>query len=169
MIYFSNMIVPIIISIVLIWGLFEKKKAYDLFCEGAKDGISITLKMFPTLIGIFIAIGMFRSSGLLNMISKYICFFTNFFNVPNEIIPLALIRPISGSASIAMATDLMKTFGTDTRIGMIAAAIMGSSETTFYIIAIYTNAIGVRKTKKVIIPSIMADLASIITAILILK
>lgn len=169
MIYFSAMIIPIIISTVLLWGLFEKKKVYDLFCDGAKEGIAITMKMFPTLIGIFIAIGMLRSSGLLNIISKSICVITNALNIPSEIIPLTIIRPISGNASIALATDLMRKFGTNTRIGMIAATIMGSSETTFYVIAIYANVVGAKKTSKVFIPAILADIASVITAILIIK
>ncbi len=167
--FISAIIVPSIISIILLYGLIEKKKVFDLFCDGAKDGIKITIKMFPTLIGIFLAIGMLRNSGLLDSCVKILSFITKGANIPNEIILLAIIRPISGSASIALATDLMLKYGADSRIGMIAASIMGSSETTFYVIAIYMNSIGAKKSRKVLIPAILADITSVITAILILK
>lgn len=169
MTYVSNLIIPSIISFVLIVGICEKRKVYDIFCDGAKEGIKITLKMFPTLIGIFIAIGMLKGSGLLENISNKIAILTNAINFPKEIIPLAIIKPVSGSASVALASNLIKIYGADSNIGMIAAAIMGSSETTFYVIAIYMNSIGAKKSNKVFIPAILADFASIITAILILR
>src|SRR5574344_262430 len=167
--FISDIIVPSIISIILLYGLIEKKKVFDLFCDGAKDGIKITIKMFPTLIGIFLAIGMLRNSGLLDSCVKILSFITQGTNIPNEIMPLEIIRPISGSASIALATDLMLKYGSDSRIGMIAASIMGSSETTFYVIAIYKNSIGEKKSRNVLIPAILADITSVIKAILILK
>ena len=165
----SDFIIPVIIVFILISALFEKKKVFDLFCDGAKDGIKIMLEMFPTLIGIFVAIGMLSNSGLLFFISNIIEGITNKLSIPSEIIPLAIIRPISGSASIALSTDLMKMYGPDSKIGMIAASIMGSSETTFYVIAIYMNSIKAKKGRNVIIPAILANLTSVITAILILK
>ena len=165
----SDFIIPVIIVFILISALFEKKKVFDLFCDGAKDGIKIMLEIFPTLIGIFVAIGMLSNSGLLFFISNIIEGITNKLSIPSEIIPLAIIRPISGSASIALSTDLMKMYGPDSKIGMIAASIMGSSETTFYVIAIYMNSIKAKKGRNVIIPAILADLTSVITAILILK
>ncbi len=169
MMYFSAIIIPLIISIIVFCGLIENKKVYDLFCEGAKDGIKMTVKMFPTLIGIFLAIGMLRSSGLLNYLSNILGNILKNLNVPSEIIPLALIKPISGSASMALATDIISKFGTETRIGMIAATIMAASETTFYVIAIYMNSIKAKKSKFVIVPAIIADIVSIITAICIIK
>ena len=169
MIYISAIIVPLIIAIIVFCGLIENKKVYDLFCEGAKDGIKMTVKMFPTLIGIFLAIGMLRSSGLLDFISNFLANFLKYFNVPTEIIPLAIIKPISGSASMALATNIISKFGTETRIGMIAATIMAASETTFYVIAVYMNSIKAKKSRNVIIPAIIADIISIITAICILK
>ena len=169
MIYISAIIVPLIIAIIVFCGLIENKKVYDLFCEGAKDGIKMTVKMFPTLIGIFLAIGMLRSSGLLDFISNFLANFLKYFNVPTEIIPLAIIKPISGSASMALATNIISKFGTETRIGMIAATIMAASETTFYVIAVYMNSIKAKKSRNVIIPAIIADIVSIITAICIIK
>lgn len=168
MIYLSSMVVPIIITSVVLVGILEKKNVYNLFCEGAKEGIKITVGMFPTLIGIFLAIGMLRASGALDYVAKIFSFLTK-FEIPGEILPLALIKPISGSAAMALATDLMTKFGTDSKIGMISASIMGASETTFYVIAIYMNEIKAKKSRNVLIPAILADIASIVTAILILK
>ena len=169
MIYISAMITPTIIMIIVLAGLIEKKNVYDLFCEGAKDGIKITLKMFPTLIGIFLAISMLRSSGFLTFLANLFLGAAKIFNIPSEIIPLAIIRPISGSASRALGTDLMTKFGPDSRIGLIAAAIMGSSETTFYVIAIYMNAIKAKKSRNVLIAGIVADIVSLITALIWIK
>ena len=158
----SAIIIPFIISIIIFTGLKEGKKVYDIFIEGAKEGIKITFKLFPTLIGIFIAIGMFRESGLIDFIILNISKITNLFNIPNQILPLAIIKPISGSGAIAF----MSKFGVDSRIGMIAATIMGSSETTFYVIALYMSQVKVKNSRKVVIPAILADLASIISAII---
>ena len=169
MIYFSAIIIPLIISIIVFTGLFENKKVYDLFCDVAKEGIKMTIKMFPTLIGIFLAIGMLRSSGLLDFISSFLGNFLKGLNFPVEIIPLAILKPISGSASMALATDIITKFGTESRIGLIAGTIMCASETTFYVIAIYMNQIKAKKSRNVIIPAIIADIVSIITAICIIK
>ena len=169
MIYFSAVVIPLIISIIVFCGLLENKKVYDLFCDGAKEGIRMTIKMFPTLIGIFLAIGMLRNSGLLDFLSKILSGFLKYLNVPSEIIPLAFIKPISGSASMALATDLITKYGTETRIGMIAATIMAASETTFYVIAVYMNQIKAKKSRNVIIPAIIADIVSIITAVCIIR
>lgn len=169
MIYFSAIIIPLIISVIIFCGLKENKKVYDIFCDGAKDGIKMTVKMFPTLIGIFLAIGMLRNSGLLDFLSNLMGNFLKYLNVPSEIIPLAFIKPISGSASMALATDLITKYGTETRIGMISATIMAASETTFYVIAVYMNQIKAKKSRNVIIPAIIADIVSIITAICIIK
>ena len=168
MTYISTMIIPAIISIILFTGLKEGKKVYDIFIDGAKDGVKITFKLFPTLVGIFIAISMLRSSGLIDFIVSIISNFTKLINVSSEILPLAIIKPISGSGAIALGTDIMSKFGPDSNIGMIAATIMGSSETTFYVIALYMSQVKVKDSRKVVIPAILADLASIISAIIFL-
>lgn len=169
MTYISTLIIPIIISIILLIGLKEKKKVYDLFVDGAKEGIKITFKIFPTLIGIFLAIHMLRSSGLIDFIVNLVSNITSIVKIPSEILPLAIIKPISGSGSMAIATDIMAKFGVDSKIGMIAATIMGSSETTFYVIALYMSAVKVKDSRKIVIPAIIADLASILSAIIFLS
>ena len=111
---------------------------------------------------------MLRSSGLIDFIVSIISNFTKLINVSSEILPLAIIKPISGSGAIALGTDIMSKFGPDSNIGMIAATIMGSAETTFYVIALYMSQVKVKDSRKVVIPAILADLASIISAIIFL-
>ena len=166
MIYISAMIIPTIISIILFIGLKEKKNVYDLFIDGAKGGIKVVLKLFPTLIGVFLSIYMLRRSGLIDFVCNIISNVTNIFNIPSEILPLAIIKPISGSGAIAIATEIMTHFGVDSNVGKMAATIMGSSETTFYVIALYMSSVKVKDGRKIVIPALIADLASIVSAII---
>lgn len=165
--YISASAIPIIILIIIIYGLFEKNKVYDSFLDGAKEGLEIVLKMFPTLIGIFIAVGALRSSGVIDLIVKIISPITNLIKIPSEIMPLALLRPISGSASMAVAVDIMQKYGTDTMIGLITSTIMGSTETTFYTIALYTSCVGIKKTRFILVAALLADIAGMITSVVI--
>ncbi len=163
--YISSAAIPIIMLIIIVYGLLEKNKVYDTFIEGAKEGIEIVFNIFPTLIGIFVAVGALRSSGILDLIINAISPLTNILKIPSEIMPLALIRPISGSASTAVATDIMTNFGVDSKIGLIAATIMGSTETTLYTIAIYTSCVGIKKIRFVLASAIIADFVGIVFSV----
>lgn len=167
--YISAAAIPIIILFIIIYGLIEKNKVYDSFLDGAKEGIEIVFKMFPTLVGIFVAVGALRSSGLIDLIVKIIEPLTNLLSIPSQIMPLALLRPISGSASMAVAVDIMQKYGVDTMIGLITSTIMGSTETTFYTIAIYTSCVGIKKTRGILAAALLADLAGMVTSVIIWK
>ena len=167
--YFSSLAIPLTIIVIIFNGLKEKKKTFDVFLVGAKEGIEIVLKMLPTLIGIFLAIGLLRSSGIIDFIVNLLTPITNFIKVPSEIMPLALLRPISGSASMAVAVDIMNNYGVDTLIGAISSVIMGSTETTFYTIAIYTSCVGIKKTRGVLLPALVADVAGILISVVICR
>lgn len=165
--FLSNLAMPLIIILIVIFGIIERKKVFDTFLDGAKEGINIVFNIFPTLVGLFVAIGALRSSGILDMIANFLTPVLQIVNFPTEVLPLALIRPISGSSSIAVATDIMKTFGVDSNIGLIASVIMGSTETTVYTIAVYTSAVGIKKTRFVLWAALIADFVGIITSVLI--
>ena len=165
--YFSTVAIPVIIAIIILYGVIERKKVYDIFLKGAKDGIKIVFQLIPTLIGIFVAVGALRNSGILDLIINVISPLTNFLKIPSEIMPLALLRPISGSASIGVAVDIMQKYGTDTVIGLVTSTIMGSTETTLYTIAIYTGCVGIKKTRFVLLAALLADLAGIIASVVI--
>lgn len=167
--FLSNIAMPFIILLIVAYSLLEKNKVFDDFLEGAKEGIEIVLSILPTLIGLFVAIGALRSSGILDMIIRFITPLLNVLQFPSEIMPLAMLRPISGSGSIAIATDIMKTYGVDSTIGMIASTIMGSTETTLYTIAIYTSCVKIKKTRFVLFASLVADVVGILVSVVIIQ
>ena len=154
-----------VILLIIVFAFIEKEKVFDTFLKGAKEGIEIVIKIFPTLVGLIIAIGALRSSGILDLIISVIKPVIYMLKIPFEIMPLALIRPISGSASIAIATDIMNKYGVDSNIGLIASTIMGSTETTLYTIAIYTSGIGIKKTRFVLLVALCADFVGIIASV----
>ena len=165
--YISTLAIPAIILIIIVYGLIEKNRVYDSFVDGAKEGIEIVLKMFPTLVAIFIAVGALRNSGIIDLIVKVVDPIIKVFHIPSQIMPLALLRPISGSASMAVAVDIMQTYGTDTLIGLITSTIMGSTETTLYTIAIYTSAVGIKKTRFILLAALLADFAGMCASVII--
>lgn len=167
--FFSNIAMPLVISLIILYALLERKKVFDIFLDGAKEGISVVVNIFPTLVGLFFAIGVLRSSGILDLISNRLMPILNILGFPSDIMPLALIRPISGSSSIAVATDIMKNFGVDSNLGIMAAVIMGSTETTLYTIAVYTSAVGIKKTRFVLVASLIADIVGIVTSIVVCR
>ena len=167
--YISTIAMPVIIFIIIFSGLNERKKTFDLFLKGAKEGIEITLKIFPTLVGLFLAIGMVKNSGTIDIITKVLNPLLVKFNVPAEILPLAILRPISGSGSIAIATEIMKNYGTDTLIGLTASVIMGATETTIYTIAVYTSSVKIKNTRFVLWASLIADIVGMATAVVICR
>lgn len=163
--FLSNIAMPLIILLIIVYGLIERNKVFDTFLDGAKEGIEIVFSIFPTLIGLFMAIGALRSSGILDLIVNFLTPILKLIHFPSEIMPLALIRPISGSASIAVATDIMKCYGVDSKIGIIASTIMGSTETTLYTIAIYTSAVGIKKTRFVLAAALIADVVGMLVSV----
>ena len=165
--YISISTIPVIILLIMTYGILEKTKVFDNFIEGTIEGIKIVKNIFPTLLGVFLAIGALRSSGVLDFIIRLISPITNIFNIPQQIMPLAIIRPISGSASMAVATDIMKTYGVDSKIGLIAATIMGSTETTLYTIAIYTSCVGIKKIRFVLTAALIADVVGMAISVII--
>lgn len=165
--YLSNLAIPFTILLILVYGLSEKKKVFDIFLDGAKEGMQIVIKLFPTLLGLFVAIGALRYSGILDSIIKLIAPIINLVNIPTEIMPLAILRPISGSASIAVGSDIMNQFGVDSRLGLIASTIMGSTETTLYTIAIYTSVVGIKKIRFVLAAALIGDLIGMLSSVVI--
>ena len=163
--FISNLAMPLIILLIVTYGLLEKNKVFVVFLEGAKEGIEIVFSILPTLIGLFVAIGALRNSGVLDMIIRIITPLLNVIHFPSEIMPLAMLRPISGSGSIAVATDIMKTYGVDNSIGMMASVIMGSTETTLYTIAIYTSCVKIKKTRFVLLASLVADMVGMLVSV----
>lgn len=165
--YISIIAMPIIILIIITYSFLEKNKVYDIFLEGAKEGINIVYNIFPTLVGLFVAVGTLRCSGILELITNFLSPVIEILNIPKEIMPLAILRPISGSASMAIATDIMSNYGVDTKIGKIASTIMGSTETTLYTIAIYTSCVNIKKTRGILIAALVGDIIGMLASVVI--
>lgn len=161
--------IPVFIGFVLLYGTYKKVPTYEVFVEGGKEGIKIAITIIPFLIGMLVAISIFRASGALEFFMNLIRPLMTVIGVPTEIVPLAIIRPLSGTAALGMTSDLIATYGPDSYIGRIAAVLQGSTDTTFYILTVYFGAVGIRKMGDALKVGLLADLAGIILAIVIVS
>ncbi len=162
----STLAMPLFIGGFLALGLLRRVGVYDCFVEGAKDGLQSLVGIIPPLIGLMVAISMFRASGALELLARLLAPVLSAIHLPPEVLPLALLRPISGSASTAIVTDIFRTLGPDSPAGVIASVMMGSTETTFYTVAVYFGSAGIKNTRHTIAAALTADLTGISLAIL---
>jgi spore maturation protein B len=140
-------------------------KVYDVFIEGAKEGFDVAVRIIPFLVGILVAIGMFRGSGAMDLLTAALRPIVAPIGFPPELVPLGILRSLTGSGSLAFTTDLIKTHGPDSFIGRTAATMYGSTETTFYVLAVYFGAVGVRRTRHAVPAALLADLVAALAAV----
>ncbi|MCA0970297.1 spore maturation protein [Halobacillus litoralis] len=159
--------IPGIIFIVLAVATIKKVPAYEVFVEGSKEGIQIAVSLLPFLLGMMVSIAIFQASGAMGAILKVFEPLMTSIGVPEEILPLALIRPISGTAALSMTTELIRTFGPDSLIGQLASTMQGSTDTTLYIITVYFGAVGIKRMGDALKVGLLADLVGIIAAIVV--
>jgi len=164
-----NYIVPIMVIIIIIYGLYKKIDIFDTFIEGVKEGINVTFKLFPTIFAMVIAITILTSSNILLDISKIFNPVFDFFSFPSEVLPLALMKPVSGSSSIVILNDILSKYHPDSYIGRISSVIGGSTDTTIYIISLYFGSIGIKKIKYSLIVGLIADFLCIVISIVIIN
>ena len=157
--------IPILLVGIPLVGLIRGVKVYDVFIEGAKEGFDVSVKIIPFLVGILVAIGMFRGSGAMDLLMSALRPLVASTGFPAELVPLAILRSLTGSGSLGFTTDLIKTYGPDSVIGRMAATLYGSSETTFYVLAVYFGAVGVRRTRHAVPAALIADLVAAIAAV----
>lgn len=165
----SQLIIPLFIFFVVIYGVIKKVRVYDSFINGAKSGFEIILRIFPYILAIFVAIRGFQASGAFEFIKNLCLPIFNFIGVPIEVLSIAIIKPLSGSASTGVFTDIVKTTGADSLASKISAVIMGSAETTFYVLAVYLGSVGIKKTKYLVPVCVISDIIGIIIAIVVVK
>lgn len=161
----SNLAVPVLMFAILFYAAMKKVKVFDVFVEGARGGFDVALKIIPYLVAILVAIGMFRASGAMDALSHVLTPLTNLIGMPAEALPVALLRPLSGSGSLALTTELMKTHGPDSFIGRLAGTMYGSTETTFYVLALYCGAVGIKKTRHTLVAGLLADATGLLAAL----
>jgi spore maturation protein B len=157
--------IPVLLVGIPLIGMIRGVKVYDTFIEGAKDGFNVAVRIIPFLVGILVAIGMFRGSGAMDMLTDALRPALQTIGFPAELFPLALMRPMSGSGSLALTTDLIKRFGPDSLLARTAATMYGSSETTFYVLAVYFGAVGVKRTRHAIPAALLGDVVAAIAAV----
>ena len=162
-------IVPFLILTVSLFALHKKENTYDLMLSGAADGLKLLATLIPTLVLLMTAVTMLRASGAIALLSRWCAPVFSFFGIPPETAMLILIRPISGSAALAVGAELMAQYGVDSQIGRTAAVMLGSTETTFYIISVYFGAAGIKKTRYAIPAALIADFTGFFMASLTVK
>ncbi len=165
----SQLLIPVFILLTILYGAVKRVRVYDCFVSGAKSGIGVILRVFPYLLAIFVAVKAFQASGALEFAQTLLRGLLDLFDVPIDVVSIALIKPLSGSASLGVFTDIVKTTGPDSLASRISAVIMGSAETTFYVLAVYLGAVGMKRTRYLVPVCVLADLIGIILAILIVK
>jgi spore maturation protein B len=159
--------IPFLLVFIPLVGLLRKVKVYDVFIEGAKEGFTVAVRIIPFLVGILVAIGMFRGSGAMDLLMAGLRPLVAPINFPPELLPLAILRSLTGSGSLAFTTDLVKTHGPDSLIARTAATMYGSSETTFYVLAVYFGAVGISRTRHAVPAALVADIAAAIAAVVV--
>jgi len=157
--------IPVLLVGIPLIGMIRKVKVYDVFIEGAKEGFQVAVRIIPFLVGILVAIGMFRGSGAMDMLTSALRPITTATGFPADLVPLAILRTLSGSGSLAFTTDLIKRFGPDSLIGRTAATMYGSSETLLYVLAVYFGSVGVKRTRHAIPAGLVGDLVAAIVAV----
>ena len=159
--------IPFIIVSIVLFGAFKKVNVYETFTDGAKDGFKTAVTIIPFLVGMLVAIGVFRASGALDLITNALSPITSKIGMPGEVLPMALIRPLLGGGASGVMNDLFTTYGPDSLIGRMASVMNGSTETTFYVLAVYFGAVGIKKTRHALPAGLIADVVGIITAVVV--
>lgn len=169
LIFLSNTIIPLLIFYIVSTGFIQKLNIYELFIHGAEDGFKTVMKIMPTLIGLMVAVGILRASGLLDAVAS---FFTNLIGgqrIPGEIIPVFIVRLFSNSAATGLVLDIFKKYGTDSVLGNIASIMMSSTETVFYTMSVYLMAVKVKKARWTLAGALLATAAGAAASIVLAK
>ena len=167
--YIIMSIVPLLILLVILIGIKEKKDIFKLFIEGVLDGLKVIYNIFPYILAITISIGLLKSTGALDILIYPIKSILIKLNIPSDIIPLCIMRPLSGGASMSVVMDIFNTSGTDSISGKMASIIMGATETTLYTITILFGAVKIKKLRGVLIAGLIADFVAIMSAIILVN
>lgn len=163
----SKIAIPVFILFILGYGFYKKVPVYEAFIEGAREGFTTVIRILPYLVAMLAAVGVFRASGAMGILLHVISPATKILDIPAELLPLAFMRPLSGSASIGILAELLKVHGADTFLGRTASTMMGSTETTFYTAGIYLGSVGIRDTSYALAAGLLADFVSFLSSIII--
>lgn len=165
----SRWSIPLIFVIVLGYALWKRVDVYNVFLDGAREGIDLAVRILPYVVSIFVALGIFRASGAMDWLAASLHPVLSVFHIPAEILPLMVIRPLSGSGALAITAEILRRFGPDSYVGRLASTMQGSTDTTFYILSVYFGAVGIRKIRHAMLVGLCADLMGFILSILFVR
>ena len=157
--------IPFLLLVIPLYGYLKKVPVYESFVEGAQEGFVTAVKIIPFLVGMMVAISVFRASGAMGYLSLALEPLTSLLGAPSEVLPLAIMRPMSGSGVLGMATELMRTYGPDSFIGRLASVMQGTTDTTFFVLTVYFGAVGIKKYRYAIVTGLTADITGFIASI----
>ncbi len=163
----SNYLIPLIVLTVIIYGNYKKINVYDAFVEGAREGFPMVVKMFPSLLSMILAVNIFSNSGVIDFVFSFLKPFLLILKIPFEILPIAFMRPLSGSFGLAILNNIYEVYGPDSFISILSSVIQGSSDTTIYIISLYFGTVGIKKIRYALWVGLLADLFMVIISLFI--
>lgn len=166
---FDSMIIPAVMCGIIVYALAQKVDIFNVFIEGAREGLSTAVSVLPALVALMTCVGVFKASGALDYLTLAVSPVSRLFHVPAEVMPLAILRPMSGSGAMVIYKGILDNFGPDSYIGRIASVMEGSSETTFYTIAVYYGATKIKKTRHTLPSALMADLVAVIMSVIMVR
>ncbi len=166
---FSTLAIPLLIVIFIGYGAIKKVRVYEKFVEGAKEGFTIAVKIIPYLVAMLVAIGIFRAGGAMQLLINFLHPLTNLIGLPAEVVPMALMRPLSGSGSLGIMAEIISVHGPDSFIGILVSTLYGSSETTFYVLAVYFGAVNIKRIRHALSAGLIADIAGVLAALFIVR
>lgn len=161
--------IPVLVTLVLVYAAVKKIPIFDTFVEGGKEGFNIAVSLLPYLVAMLVALGIFRESGAFDLFVNLVSPVTRLLGIPGEVLPLAIMRPISGNGALAISAEIMQRYGPDSLLGLIASTMQGSSDTTFYILTVYFGSVGIRKIRYSMTVGLLADLAGFLASVLVCK
>lgn len=161
----SIVAIPALVLFIIVFGVIKKVKIYEAFIEGAKEGFNVGTRIIPYLVAMLVAIGVFRAGGAMELLSMILAPITKLIGMPPEALPMAIIRPLSGSGSLGVMSEIIKSHGPDSFIGRLVSVMMGSSETTFYVLAVYFGSVGITRTRQAVPAGIIVDITSVLASL----
>jgi spore maturation protein B len=161
----SVIAIPALVLFIVVYGAIKKVKIYGTFVEGAKEGFNVGVRIIPYLVAMLVAIGIFRASGAMDILAWLVSPITLLIGMPAEALPMAIMRPLSGSGALGVMSEIIKTHGADSLIGRMVSVMMGSGETTFYVLAVYFGSVGISKTRHAVPAGIIADIVGILMSV----
>jgi spore maturation protein SpmB len=165
----SLLSIPFLLSAIPLFAMLRCVKVYEEFVDGAKEGFDVAIRIIPYLVAMLVAVGMFRAAGGIDMLSRALSSVLSLVGFPTDLLPMVLVRPLSGSGSLGFFTELVKQFGPDSLIARTAGTIYGSTETTFYVLAVYFGSVAIKRTRHALLAGLTADLVSVVAAVTVCK